>query len=153
MTMNTSWGYNAHDHKWKNSKQIIQNLVDIASKGGNFLLNIGPKGDGSIPAESVTCMTEVGQWMATNAESIRETTASTLGKLNFDGRITTKGKTHYLHVFSRPEGGSITLPIQATKATLLAGGQSVPLKSTPSETTIQLPAELPDPVATVIRLE
>jgi alpha-L-fucosidase len=153
MTMNTSWGYNAHDQKWKNSKQIIQHLVDIASKGGNFLLNIGPKGDGSIPQQSVTCMTEVGQWMAANAESIRGTTASNLGKLNFDGRITTKGKTHYLHVFSRPEGGSITLPIQAVKATLLAGSKLIPLKSTPSQTTIQLPAELPDPVATVIRLE
>ena len=153
MTLNTTWGYSQHDHKWKNSKEIIQYLVDIASKGGNFLLNIGPKGDGSIPQESATCMTEVGQWMAANAESIRGTTASTLGKPDFDGRITTKGKTRYLHVFSRPENGSITLPIQATKATLLVGGKSLTLQSTPSQATIQLPAELPDPVATVIRLE
>jgi alpha-L-fucosidase len=153
MTMNTSWGYNQHDHKWKSSKQVIHNLIDIASKGGNYLLNIGPKGDGSIPQESTTCMTEVGKWMDANAESIRGTTASTIAKHGFDGRITTKGKTHYLHLFSRPEGGTLTFPGKAAKATLLAGGAKLEIKADSDTTIIQLPAQLPDPVATVIRLD
>ena len=153
MTLNTTWGYNQHDHKWKSSKQLVRNLIDIASKGGNYLLNIGPKGDGSIPEESVASMTEIGKWMETNAESIRGTTSSPVEKPGFDGRITTKGNVHYIHLFSRPESGSITLPLAAKKATLLAGGTALEIKSGDKETTLQLPAVLPDPVATVIRLE
>jgi len=153
MTMNTTWGYSDHDHAWKTNEQIIRNLIDIASKGGNYLLNIGPKGDGSIPQESVDCMTAVGKWMDANAESIRGTTASPLDKTPFDGRITTKGKTHYLHLFKRPESGSITVPFSAKKATLLAGGKGLEIKADGKETTIQIPAGLPDPVATVIRLD
>ena len=153
MTLNTTWGYNQYDHKWKPVREIIHNLIDIASKGGNYLLNIGPKGDGSIPEESITCMTAVGQWMDTNAESIRGTTASPIAKPGFDGRITTKGKTHYLHLFSRPENGTVTLPLNATKAILLADGKALEIRSTGDETTITLPADLPDPVATVIRLD
>ncbi len=153
MTMNTTWGYSDHDHAWKSNEQIIRNLIDIASKGGNYLLNIGPKGDGSIPKESVDCMTAIGKWMDVNAESIRATTASPLAKTPFDGRITTKGKTHYLHIFKRPESGAITIPLAAKKATLLAGGKTLEIKSAEKETTIQLPGELPDPIATVIRLD
>lgn len=155
MTLNTSWGYNQHDHAWKSSRDIVRHLIDIASMGGNYLLNIGPKGDGSIPQESVACLSGVGQWMNTNAEAIRATTASPVAQPGFDGRITTKGKTHYLHLFSRPEGGAITVPFQATTATLLAGGKALEIRAnaTATATTIQLPATLPDPVATVIRLE
>ena len=53
MTMNTTWGFSEHDHAWKSDETLIRNLIDIASKGGNYLLNIGPKGDGSVPRESV----------------------------------------------------------------------------------------------------
>ena len=153
MTLNTTWGYNQYDHAWKSSKEIIRNLVDIVSKGGNYLLNIGPTGDGTIPPESVACLTAVGQWMAANAEAIRGTTASPVADTGFDGRITTKGKVHYLLLFARPASGSVTLPFPATHATLLAGGTALELKSGPAATTVQLPAELPDPVATVIRVE
>ena len=153
MTLNTTWGFNEHDHKWKTSKQLIRNLIDIASKGGNYLLNIGPKGDGSVPQETITSMTEIGKWMETNAESIRGTSASTVEKPGFDGRITTKGKSHYIHLYSRPENGTVTLPFPATKATLLAGGQSLEIKSGTAGVTIQLPAALPDSVATVIRVD
>jgi len=153
MTMNTGWGYNEHDHNWKSSEEIIRNLIDIASKGGNYLLNIGPKGDGSVPAESVTCMKEVGAWMKENSEAIRGTTASPLDKTPFDGRITSKGKVHYAHLFSRPENGEIELPFQVSKATLLAGGAGLEIRAKGKSTAIVLPAKLPNPVATVIRLE
>jgi alpha-L-fucosidase len=153
MTLNTTWGFNEHDHKWKSSKEIIHNLIDIASKGGNYLLNIGPKGDGSIPAETTSCMSEVGKWMNTHAEAIRSTTASALGKPDFDGRLTSKGKLTYLHLFSRPESGTVSLKLSATKATMLDGGTSLQLTEKDGVTTLQLPEKLPDPVATVIRLE
>lgn len=153
MTMNTTWGYNQHDHKWKSSREIIRNLVDIASKGGNYLLNIGPKGDGSIPEESVKCMSEVGRWMDANAESIRGTSASPIGKPSFDGRLTRKGAVHYAHVFSRPADGVISLPFPVRKASLLAGGAALEVKATEPGSRVTLPAGLPDADATVIRLE
>lgn len=153
MTLNTTWGFNEHDHKWKSSKEIIHNLIDIASKGGNYLLNIGPKGDGSIPAETTTCMSEVGKWMDTHAEAIRGTMASPLGKPDFDGRLTSKGKTTYLHLFSRPESGTVSIKLSAGKATLLAAGTELALNVKDGVTTIQLPEKLPDSVATVIRLD
>ncbi len=63
MTLNTTWGFSEHDHAWKSDETLIRNVVDIASKGGNYLLNIGPKGDGSVPAESVKSMKAIGAWM------------------------------------------------------------------------------------------
>lgn len=153
MTLNNTWGYSEHDHDWKTAETITRNLIDIASKGGNYLLNIGPKGDGSIPKESVDCLTKVGIWMDTNAEAIRGTTASPLEKAPFDGRITTKGKIHYAHLFSRPQSGTIDLPFPVTKATLLADGSKLEIIPSGKSTTIHLPATLPDPVATVIRME
>lgn len=153
MTLNNTWGYSEHDQHWKSSQEITRHLIDIASKGGNYLLNIGPKGDGSIPQESVDCLTKVGTWMNTNSEAIYGTTASPLDKTPFDGRITTKGKTHYAHLFSRPESGTIEVPFAVTKATLLAGGGKLEITSSKNTTTIQLPTSLPDPIATVIHME
>lgn len=153
MTMNTSWGYNQHDHQWKSSRQIIRNLVDIASKGGNYLLNIGPKGDGSIPQESIDCMSAVGRWMAVNAESIRGTDASPVGKASFDGRFTVKGGVRYAHVFEKPGDAAIKVPFKVTKATLLAGGVALEVTPDGDGAKIALPATMPDADVTVIRLE
>ncbi len=69
MTMNDSWGYQAADDDWKTSKRIVRNLVSCARDGGNYLLNIGPRGDGSIPEESVKVLTEVGRWMDKNGQT------------------------------------------------------------------------------------
>jgi len=91
--------------------------------------------------------------MTVNSESNRGTTASPVADYSFDGRITTKGKVHYLFVFNRPEKGVITLPFAVKKATLLAGENSLAVTAGPAETSIALPAQLPDPVATVIRLK
>ncbi len=70
MTMNDTWGYKSNDQNWKSSKVLIHNLIDVASKGGNYLLNIGPKADGEIPAESLGRLNEIGNWLNTNGEAI-----------------------------------------------------------------------------------
>jgi len=102
MTMNTSWGYKWYDENWKSSEELIKMLVDIASKGGNFLLNVGPTAEGEFPEASVERLKEIGSWMQLNGESIYGTSASPFFKLPW-GRCTVKkvkgGTNLYLHVF------------------------------------------------------
>ena len=153
MTLNTTWGFSEHDHAWKSDSELIRNLIDIASKGGNYLLNIGPKGDGSLTEETVKSFRAIGAWMKVNGESIYGTTASPFATLDW-GRCTQKSGKLYLHVFDWPKDGKLRVPIANTgiKATLLGGGK---LSVTTSErgAEIVLPAEMPDKIATVIALD
>jgi alpha-L-fucosidase len=160
MTMNTTWGYSDHDHEWKSPETLIRNLVDIASKGGNYLLNIGPKGDGTVPDESVRSLQAIGEWMKRNAESVYATTASPFAKLSW-GRCTQKalpgGKTRlYLHVFDWPKDGQLPVPGLSSKplqATLLASGTSVKAAANADGVTLALPNTMPDKIATVVALD
>jgi alpha-L-fucosidase len=89
MTMNDTWGYKSYDHNWKSPEDLIRKLADIASKGGNSLLNVGPTGEGLIPGRSVERLAAVGEWMKVNGQSIHGTTASPLGEVPW-GRCTAK---------------------------------------------------------------
>ena len=113
MTMNTTWGFGANDHNWKSAEVLVRNLIDIASKGGNYLLNVGPTSMGFIPEPSIERLKEIGAWMKNNGEAIYGTSASPFKKLNW-GRCTTKksgGKNlFYLHVFDLPVDGILNLP-------------------------------------------
>jgi len=104
MTMNGHWGYNAADQSWKSSRQLIHNLVDIASKGGNYLLNVGPTAEGEIPAASLERLAEIGAWMKANGESIYGTSGSLIGRPTW-GRSTTRTSagttTLYMQIFER----------------------------------------------------
>ena len=115
MTMNRTWGYKSYDHDWKTTEVLLRNLIDIASKGGNYLLNIGPKPDGTIPEESIERLRAIGRWMKVNGDSIYGTTASPIERPDW-GRITTKREgdltTLYLHVFQWPADGELPLGIQ-----------------------------------------
>jgi alpha-L-fucosidase len=68
--LNNTWGYKSYDHDWKSINEMIFWLVEIASKGGNYLLNVGPDGKGEIPSPSIDVLKEMGEWMATNGEAI-----------------------------------------------------------------------------------
>ncbi|QDU88876.1 Alpha-L-fucosidase [Pirellulimonas nuda] len=70
MTMNNHWGYNKADDEWKSSDELLRKLIDIVSKGGNFLLNVGPTGEGVIPEPSVERLRDMGQWLSVNGEAI-----------------------------------------------------------------------------------
>jgi alpha-L-fucosidase len=113
MTMNDHWGYNKYDDNWKSTKDLIQKLADITSKGGNFLLNVGPKADGTFPEESINRLKEIGEWMDKNSEAIYETSASPFAKLDW-GRCTQKqtdtGTRLYLHVFDWPADAVLKVP-------------------------------------------
>lgn len=160
MTMNTTWGYNEHDRAWKSDETLLRNLIDIASKGGNYLLNIGPRGDGSIPEESVKSMRAIGAWMRINGQSIYATEASPFEKLDW-GRCTQKKLNPrttrlYLHVFDWPKSGQLVLPGLANQplgAALLAGGQRLQAARGDGGATIALPAAAPDKIASVVVLD
>jgi alpha-L-fucosidase len=100
-TLNTTWGYNEFDQQWKAPGNVIQRLVEIVSKGGNYLLNIGPMADGTMPPPSVATLEKVGAWMQKNGESIYGTSACPLTDFPW-GRCTAKGQRLYLHVFNWP---------------------------------------------------
>jgi alpha-L-fucosidase len=160
MTMNTSWGYKHYDHNWKSSETLIRMLVDIASKGGNLLLNVGPTAEGEIPEPSVERLKAIGKWMDVNGESIYGTEASPFFKLPWGrctSRATGKGTTLYLHVFNWPENEVLIVPGISTKVS------SVKLLEDPTQELssyfegddllIELPAQAPNPVNTVLVVE
>lgn len=157
MTMNTTWGYNQYDHKWKPTKKLIQNLIDIVSKGGNYLLNVGPKADGTIPQESIERMQAIGQWMNINGEAIYGTQASPHPRPNW-GRYTSKADQLYAHVFQWPENAKLVIPKadrKISKVYLLADKEkrALPVQSDETGVTIHLPTEAPDSIASVIVIE
>jgi alpha-L-fucosidase len=160
MTMNTTWGYSEHDQAWKSNETLIRNLIDIASKGGNYLLNIGPKADGGVPAESVQAMQAIGAWMKVNGESVYGTMAGPLEKLEW-GRCTQKrgrnGRTRlYLQVFDWPGDGKLVVPVAAglsASAFLLADRKRLAVTAGEQETTIAVANDAPDRTVTVVVLE
>ena len=156
MTMNDTWGYKAYDENWKSSEDLIRHLINIASKGGNFLLNVGPTPEGLIPQASVARLEAMGKWMAVNGESIYGTTASPIGRPSW-GRCTAKDNRLYLHVFDWPTDGrlSVRLPNAGiVQAHLLADKKKAKLPVTIDGDTIviSVPPEAPDAVAGVVVL-
>jgi alpha-L-fucosidase len=99
MTMNHSWGYHQNDHDWKSAETLIRNLVDCASKGGNYLLNVGPNALGEIPVPSVERLAAMGNWLKVNGEAVYGTQAGPFPKPLPWGRVTSKPGKLYLHVF------------------------------------------------------
>ena len=157
MTMNTTWGFKFYDEKWKSSQVLVRNLIDIASKGGNYLLNVGPTAEGLIPAPSVERLAEMGRWMKINGEAIYGTTASPFATQLTFGRATSKPGRVYLHVFDWPTDGKLAVPAfgrDVKQAYLLtAPKQRLKIEQTSDGSLITVPAQVPDSIATVIVLE
>lgn len=160
MTMNNTWGFKIKDNHWKSLRLILQNLSDISSKGGNFLLNVGPTAEGVIPPESIALLEGIGRWMKVNSEAIYGTTSSPFPRRLPWGRVTTKASgnstTLYVHVWQWPGDGKLLLPsLKETpvKATLLAVGEAIKTQNTSEGLVLQLPPNAPDPDVSVVRLD
>lgn len=158
MTMGSSWGYKSWDSNWKTPETLIRNLCDIASKGGNYLLNIGPDALGQIPEQSTAVLKTMGLWMKTNSEAIYATQASPFGTLTW-GRCTKKednGNTIlYFSVFDWPKNGKLLIPglkNKVLKAEVLATGKKPGTTAGSEGLTLSLPAQAPDAIASVIRI-
>ena len=157
-TMNwNGWGYNRYETEFHSATQLIRQLIEIVSKGGNLLLNIGPQPDGRIQAEFVARLREMGAWLKTNGEAVYGTTASVFERLPFFGRCTVKGTTLYVHVMGWPADGRIVLPglrTEVKKAALLTGpGRPLTFKRSGRDVVITLPDRERDPAATVVVVE
>ena len=160
MTMNNTWGYKSYDDNWKPTETLIRNVIDTASKGGNYLLNVGPTAEGVIPGPSVERLAGIGKWMKVNGESIYGTKASGFLTPLPWGRATSKKGKLYLHVFDWPADGVLNVPGFAVAAgrvpaAYLLANPKVRLtaESGADGLRIRVPASAPDPVATVIVVE
>ena len=154
ITMNGSWGYKPSDHNWKSSEALIRNLIDIVSKGGNFLLNVGPSSEGLFPTESIERLKAMGVWIKTNGESIYGAKASPYDRPEW-GRYTCKSGIIYAHVFDWPEDGVLTLNknIKVKSASLLASPNTeLKVKNDDSGVSVLLPKMAPDTVASVVKI-
>lgn len=159
MTMNKTWGYKSYDHNWKSTKTLVHNLVDIASKGGNYLLNVGPTAEGLIPEPSIERLKAIGQWMKANGESVYGTTASPCRTPAW-GRVTTRvengSTTLYLNVFDWPKSGELFLPVtNKVQACHLLADENQRFQTTLDERgiTIALTGEAPDAMSSVVVLK
>jgi alpha-L-fucosidase len=176
MTINDTWGYKSYDTNFKSTETLLRNLIDIASKGGNYLLNIGPDSHGIVPAPEVDRLREMGKWLAVNGEAIYGTKPTLFGAeaggpsptekdkkgnpkfvSTWEWRSTTAADKIYLEIFQWPAGRFHLdqVPRKVTGAYLLADPKHTPLKLTRSGDAldIQLPAAAPDPIASVVVLE
>ncbi len=165
--MNESWAWNPTDPEYKSARTLVHTLCEVAGRGGNLLLNVGPTGDGSLAPEQAERLTAIARWMDDYGESILDTTAG-LAPWQFYGPSTRRGTRIYLHCLSRPYE-TITargLPIRRVKRALEVRSRT-PLEFTTrcpiidelfntdpmGEVTIRVPAQLLDDLATVVALD
>jgi alpha-L-fucosidase len=157
-TMNwNGWGFNRYETEFHSAPQLIRQLIEIVSKGGNLLLNVGPRPDGRIQDDFASRLREIGAWLKTNGEAIYGTAASVFERLPFFGRCTVKGRTLYLHVMGWPADKTIRLPglkTEVKKAYLLTGpGRPLTFRRAGKDVVVTLPEREQDPAATVVVVE
>ncbi len=158
MTMNDHWGYNSHDHDFKSVKTLVRNLVDIASKGGNYLLNIGPTAQGVFPPQAIATLKGIGKWMKVNHQAIYSTNHSLYSDLTW-GRNTVKktadGDKLYYEVFDWPSDGNLVIPntvADVASVRLLGSQVRLTAKEIGSNLVVKVPTKAPDSVCPVVEI-
>ncbi len=158
MTMNDTWGFKKSDHNWKSSATLIHNLVDIAAKGGNYLLNIGPTSEGEIPAPSVERLLEMGKWLKINSEAIYATNSLKNYKEGDNIKFTVnKDGKHIYAILTKKDGNEIRIssinPGKGSKIYMLGVKDALKWKEENEALVVTLPDTLPSEHAWVLKIE
>ena len=153
MTINNQWAYNQNDREFKSAQFLIRGLVEVASRGGNFLLNVGPRPDGTIQPEFQERLRAIGDWLSVNGDSIYGTTYGPVQGVS-SIRTTAKDNKVFIHIF---DWRRATLEVNRIKAKvvsarLLSTGQSLKFTQTEEKLKLELPSQMPDPNVTTIAL-
>jgi alpha-L-fucosidase len=154
MTINDTWAYNKNDTQYKSAKELIQDLVNVASKGGNLLLDVGPTPEGTIQPEFVERLEAMGKWMKVYGDSIYGTTYGPLQNLAF-GKTTAKGKIVYVHVFDWPPESRLEVPGfqgRVGQITVLGDKKKLKYQQENDKLMIQVPPTAPDPNDSVLQI-
>lgn len=154
MTINGTWAYNKNDARYKSTKELIQDLVNVASKGGNLLLDVGPTPEGTIQPEFVERLQAMGKWMKVYGDSIYGTTYGPLQNLSF-GRTTAKGKIVYVHVFNWPSESQLEVPGfqgRVAQVTVLGDKRKLKFQQGTDKLTVLVPPTAPDANDTVLQV-
>ncbi len=155
LTLNENWGYHAGDSNYKSSRQVIELLLTTAASGGNLLLNVGPRADGTVPDESAKILREVGQWLKRNHGFLAESDRNPFS-WNNTAKVTVKGNRVYLHFLADPHGNFCLAEIknQVRGVSYLAGGQPIDFQQKGDYLYLRnLPSPLPDHPITTIEIE
>ena len=157
-TMNNSWGYTKANEKWyRSSKSVVRELVDVVSKNGNYLLNIGPKGDGSMTPKSKTVLNGVAKWMKKNSESIYGAVKSPFKKTPSWGKYTRKGKMVYVHVNKWPKNGKLAVKrykkYKVKKVTCISNGRKYKSSTKGKTVTLKVGKKAVNTVDTVFAIQ
>jgi alpha-L-fucosidase len=155
-TLNDTWAFKTDDHNWKSAEDLTKKLVDIVSKGGNYLLNVGPTAEGIIPEPSVERLLGVGDWLKKNGEGVYGTTAGPIQNVDWC-RSTQKDGSVYIHVFDWPSDGKLKLSglgRAINEATIIGDSKDSNLSIEVGDTFIVVngPVKAPDPIISVIKL-
>jgi len=158
MTINHDWGYNKADHDFKSDTTLIHNLVDIASKGGNYLLNVGPTAKGVIPSPEITRLIGMGHWLKTYGKAIYTTRSSPFKEKFSWGRVTQAPNKLYLEIFHWPKNGRLTLPAYSgsiASAHLMGAPNraGVSADNSGNQLVVNLPGKAPNGIASVVEID
>jgi alpha-L-fucosidase len=165
MTMNDHWGYNKYDQNFKSAQTLVRNLIDCASKGGNYLLNVGPTSTGIIPAPELERLKEMGEWMDVNGKAIYDTAASPFSQRLPWGRCTMRvtgdRTTLYLHVFDWPADGQLFVPglkseigkAYLLKSNFLGWHKRLKTENSADGVTVSVPKTAPNTISSTVVLQ
>jgi alpha-L-fucosidase len=154
MTMGKTWAFNPTEKNWKPPAALLRNLIEVASGGGNFLLNVGPTAGGKFPPEAVERLQYIGRWMKIYNQTIYGSTYTSLLGQRW-GRATRNGNTIYLHIFDWPADGKLLVdnfPGMARTVSLFAG-ERLTFSQNGNLLEIAVPATAPDPDIAVLTVE
>jgi alpha-L-fucosidase len=154
MTINNTWAYNKNDRDFKSEQTLIRSLVEVASRGGNFLLNVGPQPDGQIQPEFQRRLRAIGDWLTVNGDAIYGTTYGPVQGIA-GLRTTANDKSIHVHIFDWPAGGACEIAgieARVLSARLLANGKPLTFRQTEGKLQVDIPGPAPDPNVSVIAL-